>query len=104
MNLCGCSDECIHRVNGSAERLATGNEPPPLIRNRAIYAYDPFLEALWQIIAQPLIETTAPGASGQALDAVPQLRKRHDAEEDVILIHVGEPVDETCVGPRLRPL
>ncbi|HEY1890766.1 MAG TPA: hypothetical protein VGG63_10195 [Steroidobacteraceae bacterium] len=47
MNLCGCGNESIHRVNGSAERLATGNEPPPFIRNRAVYAYDPLLETHW---------------------------------------------------------
>ena len=98
------SNEGVHGVNGSATRFAARNDPPPFIGDRAIYSCDSPFESQWQLATQPFIETTAPGVDRQALDSVPQLRERDDAEKYLVLIDLGEPFDDARVGSRLRPL
>jgi plasmid stabilization system protein ParE len=97
-------NERIHCMDGAAARLAAGNQPSPLIGNRSVHPDDSPFESQRQLATQPLIEPLSSDAGGQALDAVPQLGEGHDAEEHLVLIDLGEPLDDASVWPRLGPL
>jgi hypothetical protein len=104
MDLRGGGNERIHGVNGSAARFAAGQQPSPFIGNRSIDSRNSPLESQGQDVPQPFIETPPPGAGSQALDAVAKLGKRYNAQEHLVLIDLGEPLDDTWVGPRSGPL
>jgi hypothetical protein len=103
MDLRGGGNEGIHRVNGAAARLAAGHRPSPFIGDRSIDSRDSPFESQGQHIVQPFIETPAPSAGGEPLDTVAKLSKRYDAQEHLVLLDLGEPLDDTRIGPRPGP-
>src|SRR5579862_8483372 len=104
MDLRGGGNERIHSANGAPARLAAGHQPSPFIGDRSIDSRDSPFESQGQDIPQPVVEPPAPGAGGQALDAVAKFGERYNAQEHLVLIDLGEPFDDTRVGPRSGPL
>ena len=61
------------------------------------------LESNRKLAAQPLIQSFATCARRQSFDAAPQLSKSYDAQEDVILANLVQPLDDSGVGARFGP-
>ncbi len=104
MDLGGGCNERIHGLKGSTARFAAGDQSSPFIGNGSIHPDDSSLESQWQIITEPFVEPPAPGTGGQALNALAQLRERHNTQEDFALVDLLEPFDDPCIEPWLRPL
>jgi len=96
-------DKRVHRRHGTSGRFPARDQPSPLIGNRAVNQSSPTFEAHGKLRSKPLVQPTATSTGGQPLNAVPQFRKRHNAEEYFVLVDLLKPLDDTRVGMRLRP-
>ena len=84
-------DKSVHRCGWTADRLTAGHDAAPHVRRFSIDVEKARLEALGDFLGQPRIQPVSAGSWRQPLDAMPQLRQRYDADENLILDRVGEP-------------
>lgn len=104
MDLSRCRDERIHRMQFPATRLAASNHPPPFVGNGTINSNDSCLKTQRQVAAQPLIESLTSGTHWQAFDAAAKFSESDHTEKCIVFVNLGEPGNDSRVGPRFRPL
>jgi len=98
----GCNER-IHGVERPTISLTACDQPSPFIGDCAIDVSNSPLESNWKVAAQPLVQPFATCTHRESFDAAPQLSKSHDTQEDVILAHLVQPLDDSGVGARLCP-
>src|SRR5579883_920468 len=103
MNLRRGANPSIHCADRPTQRFAAGDELTPGIGNRGVDWQDALSEAVRQLVGEPSIEALATLPRRQPLDAVTQFGQGDDADEDTILVGLGQPRDDAGIGPRLHP-
>lgn len=99
----GCGNEPIHCLDWPTARLVPCHQSPPFIRDGTVDQGDSPLESLREFAAQPRVKVPAPTACRQPLDAVTQLCEGDDAEEDLVLIDLRKPLNDSDIRTRLSP-
>jgi hypothetical protein len=74
-------NERVHYADRTAKGLAPCDDLTPGVRDFGRDRQDTLAKSCRKFMPQPGIQALAPASCGQAIDAAPQFRKCHDADE-----------------------
>jgi hypothetical protein len=104
INIGGSSDERIHYADRASSCFTFRDDASTSISDIWGDQQNAVLESVGQVTLKPGIQSMTPASCSQAVNTVPQFRKRHDTYKEPIFVSFGSPSDDASVWFGLDPL